>query len=95
MCEGSICAGDFDAALTYDLCSAEDRERRCEVDIRVRNWWLTRSMKDCSSCLGGGDDNIVMIVCAALKCGSERLYGCLLMLIVSFVRSVYTHQPRS
>jgi hypothetical protein len=59
MCEGSICAGDFDAALTYDLCSAEDRDRRCEVDIRVRNWWLTRSMKDCSSCLG---DDIVIVV---------------------------------
>ena len=37
------------------------------MDIRVRNWWLTRSMKDCSSCLGGGggvgdDDSIVIVV---------------------------------
>jgi len=32
------------------------------VDIRVRNWWLTRSMKDCSSCLGGDDDDNMVIV---------------------------------
>lgn len=89
MCEGSICAGDFDAARTYDLWSAEERERRWEVDIGARNWWFIRSMKDCPH--GGGGGVVVIIVMAVCLFVVVVVVGDVgaddLMLIVSF-RSV-------
>ena len=49
------------------------------MDIRVRNWWLTRSMKDCSSCLGGDDDDNMVIVVprsSAGPSGYNKYGGC-------------------
>ena len=60
------------------------------MDIRVRNWWLTRSMKDCSSCLGGDDDDNMVIVVPRSSAGPSGYNMGDVVDVDRFVRFVYT-----
>src|SRR5579859_5175860 len=48
ICDGSICAEELEAALTYDLWSAAERDRSRCVDSGERNCWFTLLRKDCA-----------------------------------------------